>query len=70
MSQVVGRRGGNQNIVGDSLTFLVLKGSWFLISWFQKCVMFSNEIRYILPHFHSMFFDRCEIHIQAFVDFV
>ena len=32
--------------------------------------MFPEDIWYILPNFHFMFFDRYEIHIQAFVDFI
>ena len=35
---------------------------------FKKCFMFSEDIRYILPSFCFMFFDRYEINIQAFVD--
>ena len=36
--------------------FLVV-GFWFLgvlSSWFQKCFMFSKDIRHILPKFHFM----------------
>ena len=32
--------------------------------------MFPEDISYILPNFHFMFFDRYVIHIQAFVDFI
>ena len=28
--------------------------------------MFSEDVRYTLPHFHFIFFDRYEIHIQYF----
>ena len=45
---------------------------WFsvLVSWFQTCFMFSKDIRYILPNFYFMFFDRYEMHIQALGDFI
>ena len=32
--------------------------------------MFPEDIWYILPTFHFMFFDRYEIHIQAFLLFI
>ena len=32
--------------------------------------MFPDDIWYVLPNIHLMFFDRDEIHIQAFVDFI
>ena len=37
---------------------------WFLVSWFQKCVMLSKDILYILPNAHFMIFDRYKIHIK------
>ena len=40
------------------------------VSWLQKCFMFPEDIWYILPTFHFMFFDRYEIHIQVFVHFI
>ena len=36
----------------------------------NKCFMFSEDIWYILPNFHSVFFDKYEIHIQVFVDLI
>ena len=39
---------------------------WFL--GFQNCVMFSEDIWYILPNSHFMFFDRYAIRIQAFAN--
>ena len=50
----------------------IKKVYWFsvLVSWFQTCFMFSKYIRYILPNSHSCFFDRYQIHIQAFWDFI
>ena len=45
------------------------KGFLVEASRFKKCFMFSKDIWYILPKtFHE--FDRYEIHIQAFLDFI
>ena len=41
-------------------------GFWFL--GFQKRFMLSKDIWYMLANCHFMFFDRYEIHIQAFGD--
>ena len=32
--------------------------------------LFSEDILYILQNFHFMLFDRYEIHIEAFLDFI
>ena len=56
----------------DSLTWKIKNVSWFLVlvSWIQKCLMFLEDIRYILPNSHFMLSDRYEIHIQDFWDFI
>ena len=51
----------------------IKKVSWLLVlvlaSWLQKN-MFSKDIWYILSNVHFMIFDRYEIRIQEFRDFI
>ena len=65
-----GAGGGRIGMLMGSPLLENKKGFLVLVYGSEKGFMFSEYIWYILPKFHFMFFDRYDIHIQAFADFI
>ena len=53
-------------LLEDKKRFLV----FFLVSWFQKCVMCSNISLVHIARFPFHVFERYEIHIRDLIDFI